>query len=77
MVGAPLYRMAEERTDDWAAALLFLFWSPPLSTFQKRSVSSAAAEQMVVPSGLCAMCSTRLVWPVSSATRTWLGIGSG
>ena len=43
---------------------------PPLSIFQKRSVSSAAAVQTVVPSGLCAMCSTRLVWPVSSATRT-------
>ena len=68
--GRVLYRMAEESTDDWAAALPFLFWSPPLRTFQKRSVSSAAAEQMVVPSGLCAMCSTRLVWPVSSATRT-------
>ena len=36
-----------------------------------------AAVAIVVPSGLCAMCSTRLVWPVSSATRTWLGIGSG
>eukprot|EP00964_Phaeocystis_antarctica_P071271 scaffold43465_cov54-Phaeocystis_antarctica.AAC.3 len=29
-----------------------------------------AAVHTVVPSGLCAMCSTRLVWPVSSATRT-------
>ena len=45
-----------------------------------------AAVQTVVPSGLCAMCSTRLVWPVSSATRTiegyfhrmsWLGLGLG
>ena len=49
LTGWPSHRMAEERTDDWAAALLFLFWSPPLSTFQKRSVSSAAAVQMVVP----------------------------
>ena len=39
-------------------------------TFQKRSVSSAAAVTMVVPSGDCAMCSTREVCPVSSATLT-------
>ena len=36
--------------------------------FQKRRVSSAAAEQTVVPSGDCARCSTRDVWPVISAT---------
>ena len=36
--------------------------------FQKRSVSSAAAEQTVVPSGDCARCSTREVWPDISAT---------
>ena len=29
-----------------------------------------AAVQTVVPSGDCAMWSTREVWPVSSATRT-------
>ena len=40
---------------------------------QKRSVSSAAAETTVLPSGLCAMCRTRAVWPVSSATLTMLG----
>ena len=38
--------------------------------FQKRSVSAAAALTTVVPSGDCAMCSTRDVWPVSSATLT-------
>ena len=36
--------------------------------FQKRSVSSAAAEQTVVPSGDCARCRTRDVWPDISAT---------
>lgn len=35
---------------------------------QKRRVSSAAALTTVVPSGLWARCSTREVWPVSSAT---------
>mmetsp|Transcript_15058 Transcript_15058/g.38845 ORF Transcript_15058/g.38845 Transcript_15058/m.38845 type:complete len:363 (+) Transcript_15058:245-1333(+) len=38
--------------------------------FQKRRVSSAAAETTVDPSGLCAMWSTRAVWPVSSAALT-------
>ena len=36
--------------------------------FQKRNVSSAAAEQTVTPSGDCARCSTRELCPVISAT---------
>ena len=44
--------------------------SPPERIFQKRNVSSAAAVTTVVPSGDCAMWSTREVWPVSSATLT-------
>ena len=39
-------------------------------TFQNLSVSSAAPETTVSPSGLCARCSTRLVCPVSSAIFT-------
>ena len=37
-------------------------------TFQKRNVSSGAAVQTVVPSGLCDMCSALAVCPVSSPT---------
>ena len=40
----------------------------PEKIFQKRSVSSAAAVTTVVPSGDCAICSTRDVCPVNSAT---------
>jgi hypothetical protein len=40
---------------------------------QKRRVSSAAALTTVVPSGLWARCSTRLVCPVSSATLAMEG----
>ena len=58
----------ELSTELEAAAFSFLLVSPPERIFQKRSVSSAAAVAMVVPSGDWAMCSTREVWPVSSAT---------
>lgn len=46
------------------------FWAGGASAkhFQKRSVSSAAAEHTVVPSGDWARCSTRDVWPDISAT---------
>ena len=37
-------------------------------TLQKRRVSSGAAVQTLVPSGLCDMCSALAVWPVSSPT---------
>lgn len=48
----------------------YTFWTGGASAkhFQKRRVSSAAAEQTVVPSGDCARCSTRDVWPDISAT---------
>jgi len=42
-------------------------------TFQKRRVSSAAAEQMVVPSGDTAVWRTLEVWPWSSATLVMEG----
>jgi len=55
--------------------------SLPPKSLQKRIVSSAEAEATVVPSGEAAICSTRCVWPVSSAalviegyfhTMSWL-----
>ncbi len=41
-------------------------------TFQKRNVSSGAAVQTEVPSGLCDICSALAVCPVSSPTCTQL-----
>ena len=60
----------ELRMELLAACFSFLEASPPERIFQKRSVSSAAAVTTVCPSGDCAMCSTRDVCPVSSATLT-------
>jgi hypothetical protein len=54
------------RADGFESALPLEAFGP-LRMFQKRSVSSAAALTIVRPSGDCAMCSTRDVWPVSSA----------
>jgi hypothetical protein len=55
--------------DCCAAALPALPAGSP-NTFQKRSVSSAPAVTTLLPSGDWAMCSTRAVWPVSSAACT-------
>jgi methylmalonyl-CoA mutase len=57
--------------DEFAPRLSF-FWGPS-KTFQKRSVSSAAAEQTVVPSVESAVRSTRDWWPKSSAVLTMVG----
>ena len=65
--------MALLSTESLAILASFFEVSPPDRMFQKRRVSSAAADTIVFPSGDCAMCSTRLVCPVSSATLTMLG----
>lgn len=54
-------------------ALAFFESAPSPNALQKRSVSSAAADTTVWPSGDCAMCSTRAVWPVNSAIFTIVG----
>ena len=50
-----------------------LVWSDEAKTFQKRSVSSAAAEATVAPSGLCSMWRTRAVWPLNSWILVMVG----
>ena len=44
----------------------FVVTAGSAKTFQKRNVSSGAAVQTEVPSGLCDMCNALAVWPVSS-----------
>ena len=51
----------------------FFFFLSAAKHFQKRSVSSPAAETTVDPSGDMAMPSTRCEWPVSSVTLAMEG----
>jgi len=48
---------------------LTFFCGSTAKHFQRRSVSSAAAETTVLPSGDIAMCNTRAVWPGSHTQK--------
>ena len=72
------HRNANLRSTDPSADSFAFFVLDPLAAssekhFQKRKVSSAAADTTVFPSGLCAMCNTRAVCPVNSAIFCMVG----
>jgi len=68
-----MFCLAIRQESDFVTALTTFFCGSEAKHFHSRSVSSAAADTTVEPSGDMAMWRTREVWPVSSATLFSVG----